>query len=226
MAVKAAKKSKEPEDDELTGLDEELAQLEAATDLDDLDIDEPDDELEEDEEEPAPAKRKTASKAKAEDDDDEEDDLDDDDEEDGDTLPIADLDRSELKTYIKEQQLDVAVKKSMSDDDIRTAILEALAADKADDDDEEDDVEIEPPKKPRGRPKGSGSKPTRVKEPSDEPRFTPDDVAEIAQVPEHQVRDFARKHSKAFPKDSPKAHYRFNARQVRVLLRGLGTISK
>jgi len=222
MAAKTAKKAKavDPEDEELAGLDEELAALEAATDLNDLE--EPDDELEEDEEETKPAaKRGKASKAQVESDEDDEEDDDEEDDEPVDTLPIADLDRSELKAYIKEQELDVTVKKSMSDDDIREAIVAAV---QPDDDDEEDD-EPEPPKKPRGRPRGSGSKPARVKEASDEPSFSADDVATIANLPEHQVRGFARKHPAAFPKASPKAQYRFNARQVRVLLKGLGVIS-
>lgn len=78
--------------------------------------------------------------SKPDDDDleDEDDDVeieDEDDEEDEDD-GLDDLDRSGLKKHIKSEGLDITVKKSMSDDDIRAAIREA-----ADDDDEEEEIE-------------------------------------------------------------------------------------
>lgn len=51
-----------------------------------------------------------------------------------------DMDRNELKRYIKKNGLDIVVRKSMSDDDIRNAIREAV---KADDDEEEEEPEEE-----------------------------------------------------------------------------------
>lgn len=51
----------------------------------------------------------------------------DDDDEDG--VELDELDRTELKKFIKEQELEIVVKKSMSDDDIRAAIAEAMGAD-------------------------------------------------------------------------------------------------
>lgn len=62
-----------------------------------------------------------------------------------------DMDRKELKKYIKDNELDVTVKKSMEDDDIREAIRAAEKSSDDDDEDEEaeesdDDSEEEEPK--------------------------------------------------------------------------------
>ena len=68
-------------------------------------------------------------------DDDDEGDEDDDD-------PTVDLDamnRKELKQYIKEEELDITVKKKWDEEDIRDAIQEALEAGSDDDDDDDDD---------------------------------------------------------------------------------------
>ena len=85
-----------------------------------------------------------------EEEDDEEEDADDESEEEenveegGDELD--NMDRSELKAYIKEHELDVKVTKKMEDDDIREAIR-AAEAENGDDEDEQDD-EPEPEEKP------------------------------------------------------------------------------
>lgn len=50
---------------------------------------------------------------------------------------LSEMDRSELKAYITDQKLDVKVKKTMSDDDIRTAISEA----EGEEDDEDEDLD-------------------------------------------------------------------------------------
>lgn len=63
---------------------------------------------------------------------------DDEESEDEDDL-LEGMDRSELKKYIKAEDLDVKVLKSMSDDDLRAAIREAMD----DDEDEEEDEVIE-----------------------------------------------------------------------------------
>jgi hypothetical protein len=68
------------------------------------------------------------------------DDEDEDEDEDPDEDDIHDMSRTELKAYIKENDLEVKVKRSMDDDDIRSAINDAMADD--DDDDEEDDDEF------------------------------------------------------------------------------------
>ena len=52
---------------------------------------------------------------------------------------FEDMDRTELKKYNKEHELGITVKKSMSDDDLREAIREAVKANEA----EEEDVEEE-----------------------------------------------------------------------------------
>ena len=91
-------------------------------DEDEEDVDEEDEAEEEDEDE----------EDEEEDDAEEEDEEEDDEEEDDD--PLADLDRAGLKAYIKENDLEVKVLKSMSDDDIRDKIREA-----ADDGDDYDD---------------------------------------------------------------------------------------
>ena len=53
--------------------------------------------------------------------------------------------------YIKDKGLDISVKKSMSDDDIRDAIREALKNADEDSDDDEDDTEEEEDEKPVGK---------------------------------------------------------------------------
>lgn len=53
-----------------------------------------------------------------------------------------DMDRTALKKYIKNEGLDITVKKSMSDDDLRNAIREAVA-DNSEDNDEGDEAETE-----------------------------------------------------------------------------------
>jgi hypothetical protein len=81
-----------------------------------------------------------------------EDDDDDDDDDDSDD-DLDEMDRDELKEYIADNDLDVKVKKSMDEDDIRDAIREAEAddADDDDDDDEDDDDEDEKPRKGKKR---------------------------------------------------------------------------
>ena len=70
---------------------------------------------------------------------------------DDDDLDLDSMDRTELKALIKDEGLDVRVLKKMTDDDIRTAILEAWPededeeeADEEEDDEAEDEAEEEP----------------------------------------------------------------------------------
>lgn len=79
----------------------------------------------------------------AEGEDDEEDDAE---EQENDGDEFDDMDRSELKKYISKNGLNVSVKKSMSDDDLREAIRAASKA--TDDDEEEDDDEVEDNEEP------------------------------------------------------------------------------
>lgn len=71
-------------------------------------------------------------------------------EEDGDGDEFDEMDRTELKKYIRDNELDVTVRKSMSDDDIRDAIRDAVADsddDNSSDDDDDDDDDGETGKK-------------------------------------------------------------------------------
>lgn len=81
-------------------------------------------------------------KAVVEDEDDEEEDDDtpeEDDAEDTEGDEFDDMDRSELKKYISKNGLEISVKKSMSDDDLREAIRAASKDEDAEEDDEEGD---------------------------------------------------------------------------------------
>ena len=96
----------------------------------------------------------------AEDDEDEEtedeeetEDSDEEDEDEEEELAYSDS-RDGLKAYIKTHDLDVAVKKSMSDDDIR----EAIKAAEADSDEEDEDEDEEPEEAPKAVAKKSKKK--------------------------------------------------------------------
>lgn len=98
------------------------------------------------EEEEKPSKKSVKKKVEEEPEDSEEedseeeetDDEDDSEEEETDSDEFDDMNRKELKHYIKENELEITVKKSMSDDDIRDLIRESVA-----DSDDEDDSEEE-----------------------------------------------------------------------------------
>jgi len=81
--------------------------------------------------------------AEEDDDDEDDDDLDDEDDEDDDESDLDDMDRDELKAYIKENDLDVKVKKSWDEDDIREAIGEAEDDDDLDDEDDMEEVDLD-----------------------------------------------------------------------------------
>ena len=97
--------------------------------------------------------KKSVKKPEPEEEDNSEDDSDDESEEednsdDGDEFD--NMDRTALKKYIKEKELEIVVKKSMSDDDLRAAIrAEVNSNDDSDDEteDESEEEEVEEPKK-------------------------------------------------------------------------------
>ena len=97
---------------------------------------------------------KKASLAPEEDDEDADEEEGDDEEEDdaeeqeNDGDEFDDMDRSELKKYISKNGLDVSVKKSMSDDDLREAIRAAAKATDDDEEEDEDDDEVEDNEEP------------------------------------------------------------------------------
>ena len=104
-----------------------------------------------DEEEVKPKKSVKKPEPEPEEDDDSEDETEDEPEEeeteDGDEFD--DMDRTALKKYIKEKELEIVVKKSMSDDDLR----EAIRAEVNSDDDSEDETEDEPEEEEVEEPK-------------------------------------------------------------------------
>ena len=105
------------------------------------DEDDSDDDEEEEDEKPEKKSKKSSKKepeSEDEDDEDEYEDDDDDEKEDGDEFD--DMDRDALKKYVKKNNLDIKIKKSMEDDELRDAIRKALkSADDTDDDDEDED---------------------------------------------------------------------------------------
>ena len=115
-----------------------------------------------DSEEDSEPKKKTAVKkavkkayAKSEEDEEEEKDEAEDEEEDDETEEENDedgdefdsMDRVALKKYITANGLEISVKKSMSDDDLRNAIRAAAKSDEAEDEEEDDETEEEAPAK-------------------------------------------------------------------------------
>lgn len=90
-----------------------------------------------------PAKKEAPKAKKAtkkvvepeEDEDDEEEEPEDEDE----NVSLEDMSREELKAYIKEKGLEISVKKSWSDDDIREAINALLEPEEEDDEEEEEE---------------------------------------------------------------------------------------
>lgn len=96
-------------------------------------------EVEEEEEEKPKKPAKKASKKveepeEEEEDDEEETEEEEEDEDEGDEF--AEMDRTALKAYIKDNELDITVKKSMTDDDIREAIRAEVGEDEDEDEDE------------------------------------------------------------------------------------------
>ena len=122
---KTVKKSKKTEDDE----------------DDDEDVKDSNEVEDEDDDDEKPSK-------KTEDDEDDDDETEEDSEEDEtEDDELSDLDRSELKKFIKDKKLEIVVKKSMSDDDLRDAIREKLNSDDEDseeDDDEDSEEDVKP----------------------------------------------------------------------------------
>lgn len=104
-----------------------------------------DDDDQDDDDDEKPAKPAKKAEPEPEEDDSDEESEDEDDEDADDDDQFADMDRTALKKYIKAESLDITVKKSMSDDDIREAIREAVNAQPAeaeeDADDDDDDAE-------------------------------------------------------------------------------------
>ena len=116
---------------------------------------------EEEEEEKPKAKKTSAKKASApkravepeeeEEEEEEEEQEEEEEEEKGEGDKFDEMDRSELKKYIKDNSLDVSVKKSMTDDDLRDAIRAADApeAEEEEEEEQEEEEEEEQEEKPK-----------------------------------------------------------------------------
>ena len=79
-------------------------------------------EVEEEEEAPKKTAKKPAKKVEEPEEEEEDEEEEDEEEEANEGDEFADMDRTALKAYIKDNELEITVKKSMSDDDIREAI--------------------------------------------------------------------------------------------------------
>ena len=115
---------------------------------------------EEEEEEKPKAKKTTAKKSAPakkveepeEEEEDDEEEEEEDEKEEGDEFD--DMERSELKKYIKDNDLDITVKKSMTDDDLRAAIRAASAtAEETEEEEEEEETAEEPEEEEEAAPK-------------------------------------------------------------------------
>jgi hypothetical protein len=131
------------EDDEYEGrAQSNIAGVMPLSELDaDSLADEEDDAGDDDDDDEAPPPKKSTKKAAVDDDDDEDEEEADEAEEEDNGDKFDAMDRSELKQYIAKNKLDVTVRKSMTDDDLRVAVRAADASDDDDDDLEEIDID-------------------------------------------------------------------------------------
>ena len=83
-------------------------------------------------------KAKKATKKVVEPEEDEDDEEEEETEDEDENVSLEDMSREELKAYIKEKGLEISVKKSWSDDDIRDAINALLEPEEEDDEEEEE----------------------------------------------------------------------------------------
>ena len=147
-AIKAQYDSEDEDDDNKgrkSSKKKESRKAQKVEDADEEDNDDEDDEEEDEEEEPKKGSEKNSKKGKKvepepdeEEEDDEEDEDEEEDEEEGDEFD--DMDRKALKKYIEKNGLDVTIKKSMDENEIREAIRKALK-NSVEEDDEEDEEE-------------------------------------------------------------------------------------
>lgn len=229
----AATKSKSADVEELEGLED----VEDLADLEDTDLEEPETEEETEDSElesmtlkdlrvkAREAGVKGVAKMKkpeliealsAEDDEEEEDDEDEGDE-------FDEMDRTALKKYIKSEELDVTVKKSMSDDDIRAAIREAVG-----DDEEEDDEEPEEkPAKGKGKTAAKGkTKPTPPNRELPKGKVGAERIAELAKADARTVRVFLRGVEGADAKYKTDGRWAFTEKQAQALAKMLAKKQK
>ena len=150
-AIKAQYDSEDEDDDDNKGRKfskkKESRKAQKVEDTDDEEDEEDDEEEEEDEEDEKPKKESEKSSKRGkkvepepDDEDEEEEDTDEEeDEEEGDEFD--DMDRKALKKYVEKNGLDVTIKKSMDENEIREAIRKALKKSVEEDADDEDEEE-------------------------------------------------------------------------------------
>lgn len=151
-AIKAQYDSEDEDDEDNKGRKsskkKESRKAQKVEDADEEDDDDEDaDEEEEEDEEPKKGSEKNSKKGKKvepepnedEEDDEEDEDDEEEDEEEGDEFD--DMDRKALKKYVEKNGLDVTIKKSMDENEIREAIRKALKNSVEEDNDDEEDEE-------------------------------------------------------------------------------------
>ena len=160
------KPTPKPEPEEIEELEEEESEEEEE--------EEPTEEDEEDEEEEEPEET-------------EEPDEEEEDEEDTDEDSLNDMDRSALKAYIKENELDITVYKSMKDDDIREAIREAAGEETEEEDStlksSREMLNIQAKRTLASIAATQQAAPAPEPEPDPEPDFTEEELAEAQADP-------------------------------------------
>ena len=124
---------------------------------------------------------------------------------------LDNMDRSELKAYIKEHELDVKVTKKMEDDDIREAIRAAEAENGDDEDEQEDEPEPEPEEKPakaekseKVEKKAAKKAEKKAEEPAEKSNKNADKKAEKAEkkTDKKEKKEGGRKKTKIDPKNN------------------------
>ena len=119
---------------------------------------------------------------------------------------LDDMDRSELKTYIKEHELNVKVTKKMEDDDIREAIRAAEAENGNDEDEQDDEPELEPEEKPakaeKSDKKAAKKAEKKEEEPAEKSNKNADKKAEKKAAKKAEKKEGGRKKTKIDPKNN------------------------
>ena len=121
---------------------------------------------------------------------------------------LDNMDRSELKAYIKEHELDVKVTKKMEDDDIREAIRAAEAENGDDEDEQEDEPELEPEEKPakaeKSEKKAAKKAEKKEEEPAEKSNKNVDKKAEKSEkkTDKKEKKEGGRKKTKIDPKNN------------------------
>ena len=110
---------------------------------------------------------------------------------------LDNMDRSELKAYIKEHELDVKVTKKMEDDDIREAIRAAEAENGDDEDEQDDEPEPKPEEKPAKAEKAEKKAGKKAEKKEEEPAEKSEKKAD-----KKEKKEGGRKKTKIDPKNN------------------------